>query len=142
MRTETVVNNTCDFAIGRRLSNLDDPKQVGFAANRRVLCVQRLNQPRSRSLERACGRRHASQPESDPSRPGHPRMIPIGRCPSPFVRRFAAVLQHNGIEFEHRPLRAPAPDLLKTLDRPRIAGGEARAGEREAFRRTAPAPAR
>ena len=43
MRTETVVNNTYDFAIGRRLSNLDDLKQVGFAANRRLLCVQRLS---------------------------------------------------------------------------------------------------
>ena len=43
MRTETVINNTYDFAIGRRLSNLDDLKQVGFAANRRLLCVQRLS---------------------------------------------------------------------------------------------------
>ena len=43
MRTETDVNNTYDFAIGRRLSNLDDLKQVGFAANRRLLRVQRLS---------------------------------------------------------------------------------------------------
>ena len=43
LRTETVVNNTYDFAIGRRLSNLDDLKQVGFAANRRLLRVQRLS---------------------------------------------------------------------------------------------------
>ena len=43
LRTETVVNDTYDFAIGRRLSNLDDLKQVGFAANRRLLRVQRLS---------------------------------------------------------------------------------------------------
>ena len=33
-------------------------------------------------------------------------MILIGRHLSPFVRRVAAVLEHYGIEFEHRPLRA------------------------------------
>ena len=43
LRTEPVINNTYDFAIGRRLSNLDDLKQVGFAANRRLLRVQRLS---------------------------------------------------------------------------------------------------
>ena len=43
LRTETVVNDTYDFAIGRRLSNLDDLTQVGFAANRRLLRVQRLS---------------------------------------------------------------------------------------------------
>ena len=43
LRTETVVNNTYDFAIGRRLCNLDDLKQVGFTANRRLLRVQRLS---------------------------------------------------------------------------------------------------
>ena len=36
LRTETVVSNTYDFAIGRRLCNLDDLKQVGFTANRRL----------------------------------------------------------------------------------------------------------
>ena len=35
LRTETVINDTYDFDVGRRLKNLDDLKQVGFAANRR-----------------------------------------------------------------------------------------------------------
>ena len=43
LRTETVVNNTYDFAIGRRLSNLDDLQKVGFSANRRLLRVQQLS---------------------------------------------------------------------------------------------------
>ena len=43
LRTETAINNTYDFAIGRRLSNFDDLKQVGFAANRRLLRLQRLS---------------------------------------------------------------------------------------------------
>ena len=43
LRTETVINDTYDFDVGRRLKNLDDLKQIGFAANRRLLSVQRLS---------------------------------------------------------------------------------------------------
>ena len=43
LRTETVVNDTYDFDVGRRLRNLDDLKRIGFAANRRLLGVQRLS---------------------------------------------------------------------------------------------------
>ena len=43
LRTETVINDTYDFDVGRRLSNLDDLKRIGFAANRRLLGVQRLS---------------------------------------------------------------------------------------------------
>jgi len=37
-------------------------------------------------------------------------MILIGRYLSPFVRRVGTVLEHYGIEFEHRPLRAGGED--------------------------------
>ena len=43
LRTETVVNDTYDFGVRRRLSNLDDLKRIGFAANRRLLGVQRIS---------------------------------------------------------------------------------------------------
>jgi hypothetical protein len=43
LRTETVVNNTYDFAIGRRLHNLPELQEVGFTANRRLLDVQRIS---------------------------------------------------------------------------------------------------
>ncbi len=43
LRTETVINDTYDFDVGRRLKNLDDLKQIGFAANRRLLGVQKLS---------------------------------------------------------------------------------------------------
>ena len=43
LRTETVVNDTYDFDVGRRLKNLDDLKRIGFAANRRLLRVQRIS---------------------------------------------------------------------------------------------------
>ena len=43
LRTETVVNDTYDFDVGRRLKNLYDLKRIGFAANRRLLRVQRIS---------------------------------------------------------------------------------------------------
>ncbi len=43
LRTETVVNDTYDFDVGRRLKNLDDLKKIGFTANRRLLRVQRIS---------------------------------------------------------------------------------------------------
>ena len=41
-RTETTINNTYDFGVGRRLKNLPALRQIGFAANRRVLPVEQL----------------------------------------------------------------------------------------------------
>ena len=43
LRTETVINNTYDFDVGRRLHNLQTLGRVGFAANRRLLRVQRVS---------------------------------------------------------------------------------------------------
>jgi len=42
IRTETTINDTRDFAIGKRLRNLPALRQVGFQANRRLLATQRL----------------------------------------------------------------------------------------------------
>ena len=43
LRTETTINNTYDFKIGRRLQNLPELREVGFAANKRLLDVQRIS---------------------------------------------------------------------------------------------------
>jgi hypothetical protein len=43
LRTETTINDTYDFAIGRRLTNLPALRGIGFSANRRLLDVQRLS---------------------------------------------------------------------------------------------------
>jgi hypothetical protein len=43
LRTETTINDTRDFAIGKRLPNLPALRVVGFAANRRLLDVQALS---------------------------------------------------------------------------------------------------
>lgn len=42
LRTETTINNTYDFAIGRRLHNLPALRKVGFQANRHLLEIERL----------------------------------------------------------------------------------------------------
>ena len=43
LRTETTINDTRDFGIGRRLENLPQLRKIGFAANRRLLDVQRIS---------------------------------------------------------------------------------------------------
>lgn len=43
LRTETTVNDTRDFGIGKRLCNLPALRRLGFQANRRLLDVQRLS---------------------------------------------------------------------------------------------------
>lgn len=43
LRTETTINNTRDFGIGKLLRNLPALREIGFQANRRLLDVQRLS---------------------------------------------------------------------------------------------------
>jgi hypothetical protein len=43
IRTETTINDTRDFGIGRRLANLPALRQTGFTANRRLLGAQMLS---------------------------------------------------------------------------------------------------
>ena len=43
LRTETTINDTRDFGLSKRLTNLPALRQIGFAANRRLLGVQRLS---------------------------------------------------------------------------------------------------
>ena len=43
LRTETTINDTYDFEIGRALRNLPVLREIGFAANRRLLRVESLS---------------------------------------------------------------------------------------------------
>jgi hypothetical protein len=43
IRTETTINETRDFGIGKRLTNLPALRQIGFTANRRLLGAQTLS---------------------------------------------------------------------------------------------------
>jgi hypothetical protein len=44
LRTETTINDTRDFGIGKRLKNLPALREIGFRANRRLLDVQQVSQ--------------------------------------------------------------------------------------------------
>jgi hypothetical protein len=73
LRTETTINNTRDFNVGKRLHNLPQLRQIGFQANRRLLEVekishdcllaeeafQRINRPRQVDHQRASALRFA-----------------------------------------------------------------------------------
>jgi hypothetical protein len=43
LRTETTINDTQDFGLSKRLTNLPALRQIGFTANRRLLSVQRIS---------------------------------------------------------------------------------------------------
>ena len=43
LRTETTINDTRDFGVGRLLHNLSELRRIGFAANRRLLEVQHIS---------------------------------------------------------------------------------------------------
>ena len=73
LRTETTINDTRDFAIGKRLQNLPALREIGFSANRRLLDVQctshactmdedrfqQVNQPRQVGTQRVSALRFA-----------------------------------------------------------------------------------
>lgn len=44
LRTETIINNTHDFGLGRNLKNLPELRAIGFAANCRLLEVETISQ--------------------------------------------------------------------------------------------------
>jgi hypothetical protein len=43
LRTETTVNDTRDFGVGRLLKNLPQLRRIGFAANRRLLEIEQIS---------------------------------------------------------------------------------------------------
>src|SRR6201982_3527649 len=88
LRTETTINNTYDFGIGKRLHNLAKLRAIGFAANQRLIEVERLshdcilsedtlqaiNRPVTAGRQRASGLRFADPRRSSAS-PG-PHLVP------------------------------------------------------------------
>ena len=69
IRTETTINDTRDFGIGKRLGNLPALREVGFQANRRLLATQRLATTRSPPPGR-CTRSPTRSPSVRPESPG------------------------------------------------------------------------
>ena len=78
LRTETTINDSRDFGIGKRLCNLPALRQVGFPANRRLLDVERLSHDPTLGDD-AFARRHR------PGRRRHPTRVrpALRRPPAP-----------------------------------------------------------
>ena len=103
LRTETTINNTKDFAIGKRLSNLPALRAVGFTATRRLLDVQRLSHDPSIGEERLPP--HAA-PGSQPPTGRRPRFGDPRAGPPQALLAFAAA------GFTHREVRDRLAALL------------------------------
>jgi hypothetical protein len=109
LRTETTINNAYDFGIGRRLRNLPALRQIGFAANRGILKVEKLTHDSTigqQSFERLQQPTNVQGQRSSALRFGDPR-----------VQALFAVLVHFSLQpqgfrnKELRPLLAQALGL-------------------------------
>ena len=106
LRTETTINDTGDFDVGKRLTNLPALREIGFSANRRLLDVQRL-EPRP-------ARRHpaASPRSSTRSSPTPDQRVPGLRFGEPRVHALLSALlmfRPQPAGFTNRDLRRPRP---------------------------------
>ena len=52
LRTETVINDTCDFNVSTPLKHLEDLRSIGFTANRHLLRLQRFSPDCATGAER------------------------------------------------------------------------------------------
>jgi hypothetical protein len=107
LRTETTINNTYDFRVGRLLSNLPALREIGFSANRRLLRVQKLSHDCLIGEQRF-------QAVTEPVTLGNQRASGLRFGD----RRVLALLQAlclfvvSATGFRHRDLRAPTAQLL------------------------------
>jgi hypothetical protein len=107
LRTETTINDTRDFRIGKRLKNLPALREVGFSANRRLLGVQRISHD-------------PIQGESVFADLTRPQLVDGQRVPGmrfgdPRVHALLAAVvlyRHQPRGFASRDLRAALADLL------------------------------
>ena len=126
LRTETTINDTRDFRIGKRLTNLPALREVGFSANRRLLRLA-TTQPRPDHRSRSHHRRHRPRPHR--RRNPHPRPAP-GPAPQPRAARRAADL----------PAASPAASPTATCATSPPTPRPARRQHRADHLRPAPAP--
>ena len=104
LRTETTINNTRDFQIGKRLQNLPALREVGFRANRRLLDVQRISHDCSIGEDGF----HAIQ---------HPRKVDDQRAPAiRFEDERAQALLHALVLFRLQPDGFSNADLRMHLE--------------------------
>jgi hypothetical protein len=81
LRTETTINNTYDFGVGRLLKNLPQLREIGFAANRRVLEVEKISNEMHLNSCKGPWKSKASGPRlSALEMPACKRCLPLWSC--------------------------------------------------------------
>ena len=114
LRTETTINNTRDFYIGKDISNLPFLQQLGRQINRRLLDAQRISYEcalSAQSLERIVQPTVTSDGQRAPAlRLGQPRVMAVLNALTSFV--------HIPNGFTNKSLREQVADLLGTNHAP------------------------
>lgn len=108
LRTETTINDTRDFGIGKRLTNLPALREIGFQVNRRLLDVQQLSHD---PITGASAFTNATSPVLTPTG----ERIPGLRFADPRVQALLAALcvhRAHPAGFTNRDLRTLTADLL------------------------------
>ena len=104
LRTETTINNTRDFYIGKSLRNLPALRQIGFQANRRLLQVEKISHDCLLSEEVF---QKLNRPHSDPVPTGF--RSPLRRSPSAGLMERAVVVSASPNRLlESQPPREPS----------------------------------
>jgi len=117
IRTETTINDTRDFAIGKRLRNLPALRQVGFQANRRLLATQRLGHDPIAAAR-------ALQKVTDPVTVGDSRVagLRFGDARAMALLSLLTVFRLSVRGFTNRDLRSHVAPLLGLLPATMTAG--------------------
>ncbi len=117
LRPETTINNPYDFAVGRRLKNLPALRQIGWAANRRVLEVERLSHDCQIGEPSFARLQQPAQVEGP-----HVAALPFGQARGQALLAALVILSLQPHGFQNQPLR---PLLAQSLgvDPARITAG-------------------
>jgi hypothetical protein len=117
LRTETTINNTYDFAIGRSLAHLPEIRAIGQAANRRVLEVERVSHDCQIGAEAFAKLQKPAEVDGQ-----HASALPFGqeRVQALLTVLVMFVLQPGG--FRHKQLRPLLAQLLG-IDESQITAG-------------------
>lgn len=107
LRTETTINNTYDFGIGRLLKNLPALCLLGFSANRRLLHVQQLSQDCLIGEQRF---QQVTQPVTVGKQKASGLLFSDPRVQA--LLQALCLFVHSSQGFRHRDMRGPTAQLL------------------------------
>jgi hypothetical protein len=111
LRTETTINDTTDFRIGKRLINLPALREIGFTANRRLLDVQHLSHDPITGAD-------AFDTITQPARTPSGERIPGLRFADPRAHALLAALCTHRLHLDGFTNRDLRPVIAQLLGRP------------------------